>query len=132
MINLAVIICKNGKINSMIRRFLLTWLANFLGLLLSSVLFSSIGADNLWVIVIASLIFGIVNALLRPVLVILSLPAIIMTFGFFSLIINAIMLYITSAIYKPFQVNSMWAAIITVIIVWLANYAMSFIIDKED
>jgi uncharacterized membrane protein YvlD (DUF360 family) len=48
------------------------------------------------------------------------------------LIINAIMLYITSAIYKPFQVNSMWAAIITVIIVWLANYAMSFIIDKED
>jgi len=116
----------------MIRRFLLTWLANFLGLLLASVLFSSIGADSLWVIVIASLIFGIVNALLRPALVILSLPAIVLTFGFFSLIINALLLYITSAIYKPFQINSVWAAIGTVIIVWLANYAMSFIIDKED
>ncbi len=116
----------------MIRRFLLTWLANFVGLLLASTLFSTIGSDSLWVIVIASLVFGIVNALLRPALVILSLPAIVLTFGFFSLIINAILLYITSAIYKPFQVSSVWAAIGTVIIVWLANYAMSFIIDKEE
>lgn len=116
----------------MIRRFLLTWLANFMGLLLATVFFSGIAADSLWVIVIASLVFGIVNALLRPVLVILSLPAIVLTLGFFSLIINAILLYITSAIYKPFQVNSIWAAIGAVIILWLANYAMSFIIDKED
>ncbi len=116
----------------MVRRFLITWLANFIGLLLASIFFSGINASGFWVIAIASLIFGIVNAVLRPVLVILSLPAIVITLGFFSLIINALLLYITSLLYRPFQVNSIGSAIATVIVVWIANYAMSFIIDKED
>lgn len=116
----------------MIRRFLLTWLANFVGLFLASVFFSGIDADSITVIVIASLVFGVVNALIKPVLVILSLPAIVLTFGLFSLIINALMLYITSAIYKPFEVNSIWAAIGTVVVVWIANYIMSFIIDDKE
>ena len=116
----------------MIRRFLLTWLANFVGLFLASVFFSGIGADGIWVLAVASLIFGVVNALIRPVLIILSLPAIVLTFGLFSLIINALMLYITSAIYKPFQVNSIWSAIATVVVVWLANYAMNYIIEEKE
>ena len=116
----------------MIRRFLLTWLANFVGLFLASVFFSGIGADGTWVILIASLIFGIVNALIKPVIVILSLPAIVLTFGFFSLVINALMLYITSAIYRPFQINSIWSAVGTVFVVWMANYVMSLIIEEKD
>ncbi len=63
---------------------------------------------------------------------ILSLPAIVITLGFFSLIINALLLYITSLIYSPFQVKSIGSAIAAVIVVWVANYAMSFIIDKEN
>lgn len=116
----------------MIRRFLLTWLANFVGLFLASIFFSGIGAEGVRVIVIASLIFGIVNALIKPFLVLLSLPAIVITFGLFSLVINALMLYITSAIYKPFEVNSIWAALATVIVVWLANYVMNYIIEEKE
>ena len=48
------------------------------------------------------------------------------------MIINALMLYITSAIYKPFQVNSIWSAIATVVVVWLANYAMNYIIEEKE
>lgn len=103
-----------------------------MGLFLASVFFSGIDADSITVIVIASLVFGVVNALIKPVLVILSLPAIVLTFGLFSLIINALMLYITSAIYKPFEVNSIWGAISTVVVVWIANYIMSFIIDDKE
>lgn len=116
----------------MIRRFLLTWLANFVGLFVASMFFSGIGADGLWVVFFASLIFGIVNALIKPIIVILSLPAIVLTFGLFSLVINALMLYITSAIYKPFQVKSVWAAVATVVVVWIANYIMSFIIEDKE
>ena len=116
----------------MVRRFLLTWLANFLGLLLASTFLKGIGGDSFTVLVIASLVFGLVNALLRPALVILSLPAIVLTFGLFSLIINTLLLYVTSAIYKPFRVETVWAAIGAVIVVWLANYVMGFIIDKEE
>ncbi len=91
-----------------------------------------INADSFTVLMIASLIFGLVNALLRPTLVILSLPAIVLTSGLFSLIINTLLLYVTSAIYKPFRVETIWSAIGAVIVVWLANYAMEFIIDKEE
>ncbi|MSR68611.1 phage holin family protein [Candidatus Saccharibacteria bacterium] len=115
----------------MIKRFLFTWLANFIGLLLGSIFLSGINASGLWVVLIASLLFGIINALLKPVLVILSLPFIVITFGLFSLLINASLLYITSAIYKPFHVTSIGAAVAAVIVVWLANYIMSFIIDRE-
>lgn len=115
----------------MIKRFLFTWLANFIGLLMASALLSGINADSLWVVVIASLIFGIVNAVLKPAIVILSLPFIVITFGFFSLVINAALLYITSAIYKPFHVTSAASAVAAVIVVWLANYALSFIIDRD-
>lgn len=117
----------------MLRRFLLTWLANFIGLFVASIFFNGIDVQGgIWVLIIASLVFGIVNALLRPIIVILSLPAIVLTLGFFSLVINALLLYLTSAIYKPLHVNSIWAAMGAVIVVWLANYAMSFIIEKED
>jgi uncharacterized membrane protein YvlD (DUF360 family) len=54
-----------------------------------------------------------------------------LTFGLFSLIINILLLYITSAIYSPFKVDTIWSAVGAVIVVWLANYTMSFIIDKE-
>lgn len=114
-----------------IKRFLLTWFANFIGLLLASAFLRGIGADSFTILLIASLIFGIINSLLRPILVILSLPAIVLTFGLFSLIINILLLYITSAIYSPFKVGSIWSAVGAVIVVWLANYTMSFIIDKE-
>lgn len=87
---------------------------------------------GLLVLVIASLVFGIVNALLRPIIVILSLPAIVLTLGLFSLIINALLLYLTSVIFPPFHVNSVWSALGAVIVLWLVNYFMSFIIDKED
>lgn len=116
----------------MLRRFILTWLANFLGLLLATTFLKGINTNGYWVLVIASLVFGIVNAFLKPILVILSLPAIVLTFGLFSLIINTLLVYITSAIYKPFQVNSIWAAIGTVFCVWVANTAMGFIIEKEE
>jgi len=114
-----------------IKRFLFTWLANFIGLLVASTLLSGINADSLWVVIIASLIFGIINAVLKPALVILSLPFIVITFGFFSLVINAMLLYFTSAIYKPFHVTSVMSAVVAVIVVWLANYALSFIIDRD-
>jgi putative membrane protein len=114
-----------------IRRFLLTWVANFLGLLVAATFLKGINADSFTVLIIASLIFGLVNALLRPTLIILSLPAIVLTSGLFSLIINTLLLYITSAIYRPFRVETVWAALAAVVVVWLANYAMEFIIDKE-
>lgn len=116
----------------MLRKFLLTWLANFIGLVIAASFLRGIDADGFWVIAIASLIFGIINSTIRPILVILSLPAIVLTLGLFTLMVNALLLYLTSVIYKPFQVLSFYSAIGTVIILWFANYLMSYIIEKDN
>lgn len=116
----------------MLKRFLWSWLANAIGLLAAAWLFSSIDYGNKFVVLlIASLIFGLVNALIRPVIIIVSLPAIVLTLGLFTLIVNALMLYITSRLYPAFQLRSWAAAIGAVIIVWLVNYVFDLFILKE-
>ena len=120
-----------GIINLMLQRFLYSWLVNFLGLWLAASLFSGIQySDKLRILIVASLIFGLVNALIRPLVIILSLPAIVLTLGLFTLVINAGMLYITSALYPKFSVNSIWAAIGAVTVVWLVNYIMTNVVRE--
>lgn len=118
----------------MVKRFLLSWVVNFLGLWAAASLFHSIDYQSqLWVLVVASLIFGIINAIVRPVVVILSLPAILVTLGIFTLVVNTLMLYLTSLLFPKFEINSVPAAIAAVIIIWAVNYVFNDILipDKE-
>ena len=98
---------------------------NFLGLWVAAELFPAIQyGDKIRFLLLAALIFAVVNALIRPLLVILSLPAIMVTFGLFTLVVNTFMLYITSFFYPKFEVNSFAQAIGAVIIIWLVNFLM--------
>lgn len=116
----------------MLKRFLLSWLVNFAGLWVAAQLFSGISYnDQARVLVIASLIFGLVNALIRPLVIILSLPAIVFTLGLFTLVVNALMLYLTSALYHNFKINSIWSAMGAVVVVWLVNYLMTYLIEDR-
>ncbi len=116
----------------MLKRFLLSWGANFVGLTIAALLLSGIQyQDKIRVLVIASLIFGLVNAFLRPIVVLFSLPAIMLTLGLFSLVINTLMLYVTSLLYKPFNITSVWAAVGAVIIVWLVNYGVDSLVKEK-
>lgn len=116
----------------MLKRFLLLWLSNVVGLFVAAWLLSGIDyGGSIIVLLIASLIFGIVNFLIRPFVIILSLPAIIVTMGLFTLVVNALMLFITSQIYPHFQVESIWSAIMAVIIVWLINYFFDILIIER-
>ncbi|HIA91938.1 TPA: phage holin family protein [Candidatus Saccharibacteria bacterium] len=99
---------------------------NALGLWIAARLSENIDYQNsLVVIAVAALIFTAVNAVIRPVLVLLTLPAVILSLGFFMLIINGFMVYLTSALYDSFEVKTFGAAIMTAIIVWIVNYGLS-------
>ena len=116
----------------MLRDFLLRWLANGVGLFIAAHLIPGVKYEgSLWVIVVAALVFSIVNALVRPVIVLLSLPAIVFTMGFFTLIINALMLYLVTLIYPSFQIATFPRTILAVIIIWLVNYVLSTFTQKE-
>jgi putative membrane protein len=91
--------------------FWLRWVLNALGLLLVSWLFSGIQVDGVGWAFIAALILGIFNALVRPLLIILTLPITVVTMGLFIVVINALMLWLTGFLLAGFHVQGFWTAI---------------------
>lgn len=117
----------------MIRTFLLRWLVNFLGLWAAAELMTgSIQYnDKLRVLLVAALIFSLVNAFIRPLIVLLSLPAIVLTLGLFTLVINAFMLYLVTKIYHAFQLRSFWTAVVATLIIWVVNYLLTDLLEPK-
>jgi len=113
-----------------IRTFLLRWLVNFLGLWAAASVLSGVNYDgDIQVVMIAALIFSVINAFIRPLVVLLALPAIVLTLGLFTLVVNAFMLYLVTLLYDSFQVSSFWQAILAVFIVWVVNYLFTDLIE---
>lgn len=112
-------------------RFLTRWLVCSLGLwIAASFLSSSISYDSkLRVIIIAGLVLAIINVVLKPILVILSLPAIAFTLGLFMIIINGLTVYIASKLYEPLHITNFWAAMFAGMVIGLVNYLVSAILE---
>lgn len=108
--------------------FLVRWALNGLGLWVSARLISSIEYDGIIVIIGAALVLCVVNTIIKPILVILSLPFIVVTLGLFLLLINGIMVYITAAI-APGLSMTFGAAVLAGMIIGLINYALTHVID---
>lgn len=119
--------------NKPLFKFLVRWLVCSLGLWIAAgFLSNSISYDSkLRVIIIAGLILAIINALLKPVLVILSLPALLVTLGLFMIIINGATVYIASKLYTPLHITNFWAAVFAGIVIGLVNYLVSTILAES-
>ena len=116
----------------MIKQFVLRWVVNFLGLWTAASLVSGITYDGrVRVLILAALIFSIVNALIRPLVVILALPAIVLTLGLFTLVVNTFMLYLVTFFYPRFHILSIWAGLAAVVIIWLVNYLINDLIENR-
>jgi putative membrane protein len=106
----------------MIRRLAITWLFNTIALFLATWLLSGLSyGSEWWALLIAGLVFTIVNFFVKPVLAILSIPFIIVTFGVFYFLINVFMLYLTHWIVPQFTISSFWWAALAAIIVSVVN-----------
>lgn len=113
-------------------RFIARVAMNTLGLWIAARLSTNIEyGDDLLVILVAALIFSIVNVVIRPIVIILALPAIVLTLGLFMLVVNGFMIWLVSQLYGPFEVKTFGAAILGAIIVWIVNYALSMIFVEQ-
>ena len=113
--------------------FLLRWLLNSFGLWVAVKLFGTGYKDvdinaNAWAFLFAGLIFSVVNAILRPIIIILSLPAILLTLGLFTFVVNGFMVYISLALAPDLKMTFMYS-IITGIVLSLVNYIVSSAIE---
>lgn len=117
--------------NRPIFRFLTRWLVCSLGLWIAAgFLSSSISYDNkLRVIIIAGLILAIINIVIKPILIIFSLPALLFTLGLFMIIINGATVYLASKLYEPLHVTNFWAAVFAGMIIGLVNYLVTAILE---
>lgn len=112
--------------------FLIKWVVSSLGLWIAAGLLSShINYDNsLGVIIIAGLVLALVNAIIKPIVVILSLPAILFSLGLFMIVINGLMVLLASALYGPLEVSSFWAALFAGMVIGLVNYLVTTILEE--
>ena len=108
-------------VGDMLRRFLVYWAFNFVALWVTALLLSGIDYDGIGVLVVASLVFSIVNIFVRPLLVLFTLPLVILTLGIALFFINLFMLYLTSWIVDDFTIDTFWWAVLATIIIWLVN-----------
>jgi putative membrane protein len=87
---------------------------------------------SFWSLLGVSLVFGVVNALIRPVALLLSFPALIVTLGLFTLVVNAVMLWLTSSLSGTlglgFTVDGFWPALVGAVIVSVVSAVLSFVL----
>jgi putative membrane protein len=118
-------------------RFLLRWLINAVALYVAARLVPGIQVgDSVLAVLGVALVFGLVNALIRPLLSLLTCPLIILTLGLFTLVINAAMLLLTSALSRAvgltFVVEGFWAAFWGALIVSIVSFAVTMLIREDD
>lgn len=122
-----------ADVKSPITRFLVRWGASSLGLWVASRLLTNIQIDQklktiLWV----GLLLALVNSVLKPIVVILSLPALVFTLGVFLLVINGFMLVIVDKISHRLTIDGFGAAVLGGIIIGLVNYLVTTIFDQTN
>jgi putative membrane protein len=106
--------------------FLLRYAGNLAALWVASEIFDEMTyGDDFWVLALAALVFTIVNWIVKPILAILSIPLIIVTFGIAYFFVNVLMLVLTGAVVDEFDVGGFWTVVGATVVVWLVNLVIS-------
>jgi putative membrane protein len=111
--------------------FLLRGVIAALGLWLATRLLSGISIDTPTTLVLAGLLLGVVNAIVRPIAIFLTLPMTIVTIGLFLLVINAAMLGLVALVLPGFQIDGFWTALLGSIIVSLVSWVGSWFVGPK-
>jgi putative membrane protein len=112
---------------------LIAWLSNIVALFVAAWIIPDLTyGDDFWVLFIAALVFTLVNWLVRPLVILLALPAVILTFGLALILINTFMLYLTDWIVPSFETGSFWWTLLAAIIVSIVNLFLSLLIKPEE
>lgn len=110
-------------------RFLVTLLINTVAILITTYLLAGIQLSGIGIAIVVAIVLGIVNALIKPILIILTLPVTILTFGLFLLVINALMIMLTAWLVPGFAVDNFWWAILFSILLAIINWFLNQFID---
>ena len=113
------------------KAFLTKWLVNVVSIFIVANLFKLIYVESLAVLALAALVLGILNAFVRPLLLLLTLPINILSLGFFTLVINAFLLYTVAGLVPGFEITGFFRAFLAALLISLINAMTNFLLHKE-
>ena len=106
-------------------RLILRWILSAVALIAITYFVPGILVSNFYAALIAALVLGLINALIRPILLILTLPVNILTLGLFTFVINALLFWLAATIVKGFFVAGFWPAFWGALLLWVINWVIA-------
>ncbi|HCJ52109.1 MAG: hypothetical protein A2898_02715 [Candidatus Kerfeldbacteria bacterium RIFCSPLOWO2_01_FULL_48_11] len=111
-------------------QLILRWLLNALALLLVAYLLPGFEVSSFYTALIVALVLGIVNAIIKPVLILLTLPITILTLGLFTLVINALLIWFVASFIEGFSIDGFTTALLGGVILWVISWLTNGITRK--
>ena len=109
-------------------RLLAVWLINALALMAVAYLMPSVEVSSFGAALVAALVLGLVNAIVRPVLVLLTLPVTILTLGLFIFVLNGLLFWMVGSWLEGFWVGGFWAGVLGAIVFSIISWALSALV----
>lgn len=113
-------------------KFLLRWIINAVALLAITQILPGFFVENFYFALIAALVLGLVNAVIRPVLLVLTFPITIVTLGLFTFVINAFLIWFVSTVLEGFAVDGFITALASAIILWAVSVMTNWLIKQAN
>jgi putative membrane protein len=112
-------------------RLLVVWLINALALLTVAYVMPSITVASFGTALVAALVLGLVNAVIRPLLILLTLPATLLSLGLFIFVINGLLFWFVGTYIRGFEVAGFWAGVLGAIVYSIVTWALSAVLLPE-
>jgi putative membrane protein len=122
------VIAKEGNI---MKGLLIRWLFLTVAILLAAHLIEGIEVKGFWSAFFAAAILGVLNAFFRPILIILTLPITLLTFGLFTFVINAVLMMMVSGVVGGFEVHGFWSALLGSLVISLVSWLLNSFINEQ-
>lgn len=114
-------------------RHLVTWIINALALLALPYVFKSITVDSFTTAFVVAVVLGFINTLIRPLLVLLTLPVTVLTLGLFIFVINGLLFWAVGSFSSAFHVDGFWSGVFGAIVYSIISWALaSLLLPKKD
>lgn len=115
----------------MLAKFIVRAVFGAIGLWLSSMLVAGVSFTDMGSLILAAVLLGLVNAVLRPILFILTLPLTFLTLGLFLLVLNAAMIGLVAVMLQGFTVDGLWPGLVAAIVTGIASWVGHMLIRDE-
>lgn len=116
--------------DDMIQGWVLRWILNIIAIVLTAALLPGFHL-TFWAAIVGSLFLGVINAFIRPLLILITLPLNILSLGLFTFIINGFMLWLTAITFRGFDIDGFGWAVLSAVVLSLISFCISYFVEDD-